>query len=175
MAIIIHVVQKLLNTSRVKASLFVSQPSANQEMHSWYAKLISTSFKGKLMVMYVHEQSLLLILTKGKTINGTLPEFYLRLEALLKRNHFPSGFIKNEIVLAREGFVISKTSNKSVLASMNAITYNIEWSFSRFLSYDLIELDSIEDSYLNWLTHDPGKPNNFRRTSDYWKEKGLIK
>ena len=48
MAIIIHAVQKLLNTSRVKADLFITKPSDSQEMHSWYAKLVPTSFQGKL-------------------------------------------------------------------------------------------------------------------------------
>lgn len=127
------------------------------------------------MVMYVHEPSLLLVLTKGKTINGTLPEFYSRLEALLTRNHFDPEFIKKEIASAKEGYVISKTNNKSILAAMNSITYNIEWECSTFLSYASIDIDKIEDSYMGWLTYDSSRPHNYRCTSDYWKEKGLIK
>ena len=82
--IIIHAVQKLLNTGKLKPALFISQPSAGQHLHSWYAKLLSTGFRGKLLVMYVHEPSLLTVLTKGKTINSTLPQFYTRLPQLLK-------------------------------------------------------------------------------------------
>ncbi len=33
--VIIHAVQKLLNTSRLKPSLFVSQPLEGEELHSW--------------------------------------------------------------------------------------------------------------------------------------------
>ena len=172
--IIVHAVQKLLNISRLKPLLFLSKPSPQQELHSWYAKLISTSFRGKLFVMYVHEPSLILVLTKGKTISNTLPEFYNRLEALLKRNHFKTDFIEREIKLIREGYVISKTNNKSILANMNSITLNIEWTCTRFESYDSIDADSIEDSYLEWISYDSSKPNKFKQTVDYWKNKGLI-
>jgi len=172
--IIVHAVQKLLNISRLKAVLFLSKPSPQQELRSWYAKLISTSFRGKLFVMYVHEPSLMLVLTKGKTISNTLPEFYDRLEALLKRNHFKTDFIGREMKLIREGHVISKTNNKSVLANMISITLNIECSCTRFESYDAIDADSIEDSHLDWLSYDPSKPYKFKRTIDYWKDRGLI-
>lgn len=172
--IIVHAVQKLLNISRLKPVLFLSKPSEQQELHSWYAKLISTSFRGKLFVMYVHEPSLIIVLTKGKTISHTLPEFYNRLEALLKRNHFETAFIEREIKLIREGYVISKTNNKSILANMNAITVNIECSCTRFESYESINVDHIEDSYLEWLSYDSSKPDKFKQTIDYWKNKGLI-
>ena len=113
--------------------------------------------------MYVHEPSLIIVLTKGKTISHTLPEFYNRLEALLKRNHFETAFIKREIKLIREGYVISKTNNKSILANMNAITINIEYSCARFKSYESINVDHIEDSYLDWLSYDSSKPDKFKK------------
>lgn len=173
--IIIHAVQKLLNISRLKPVLYISEPSSQQELHSWYAKLIPTSFRGKLIVVYVHEPSLLIVLTKGKTITGTVQEFYLRLEAMMRRNNFKPEFIEKEIKFVNEGYVVSKTNSKSILASMNAITKNIEYRCSTFKSYELIDLDAIEDSFMEWLTYNPSKPHRLRRTSDYWKEKGLIK
>ena len=173
--IIIHAVQKLLNISRLKPALYISEPSEKQELHSWYAKLISTSFKGKLMIMYVHEPSLIIVLTKGKTITGTLSKFHLRLESLLRRNDFEPAFIQKEMKLIKEGYVISKTNNKSILASMNAITQNIEYRCSTFSSYDSINVDATEDAFMEWLVYDASKPYKLRRTSDYWKEKRLIK
>jgi hypothetical protein len=171
--IIIHAVQKLLNISRLKPALYISEPAPQQELHSWYAKFISTYFKGKLIVMYVHEPSLMLVLTKGKTITGTLHEFYERLELLLNRESFEQSFINKEMKLVKEGYIISKTNSKSILASMNAITQNIEYRCSTFESYELIDLDEIEDSFMEWMTYDPSKPYGFKSTSDYWKQKGL--
>src|SRR5678815_1211602 len=102
--IIIHAVQKLLNTGKLKPALFVSQPSEGQELHSWYAKLLSTGFPGKLIVMYVHEPSLLTVLTKGKTINATISQFHERLHQLMQRINFKPAFIETEMAIVKEGY-----------------------------------------------------------------------
>ena len=173
--IIVHAVQKLLNISRLKPALFISKPSEGQEMHSWYAKLIATGTAGKFLVMYVHHPSLLLVLTRGKTIGRTIPEFCTRLEALLKRHQFKEHFIQKEMELVKEGYVISKTDSKPMLGSMNAITENIEISCRRFGSYGAIDTGKLEDIYTDWLTRDPSKPRGYRATMDYWKEKNALK
>jgi hypothetical protein len=127
------------------------------------------------MVMYVHEPSLIIVLTRGKTVAGTMIEFCNRLEALLNRNHFEAAFIKKEMELAGEGYIIGKTNSKSILASMNAITKNIEFRCSTFFNYESINSDAMEDAFMEWLTYDASKPKGFKCTFDYWKEKGLIK
>jgi hypothetical protein len=171
--IILHVVQKLLNTSRLKPALYVSAPSENQYLHSWYTKLVSTGFAGKQLTMYVHEPSLLLVLTRGKTITTTLPSFYGRLPQLLKRNDFKQKFIEQEMPLVQEGYVVSKTNSRRMLGSMNAITENIGYSCRMYPSYDLVNLDKIEDSYLDWLTSE-ASTRKYVRTKDYWIEKGVV-
>jgi hypothetical protein len=80
--IIFHAVQKLLNTSRIKPVLFVSHPNEGQQLHSWYARLLSTGLPGKLLVIYVHEPSLMTIVCKGKS---ALPE--KQAEAALKKGN----------------------------------------------------------------------------------------
>ncbi len=144
-------------------------------MHAWYAKLIATGFPGKLLVMYVHDPSLMLVLTRGKTIKGTMPEFCSRLEALLHRSHFKDSIIDKEIPLLGEGYVVSKTSSKSMLGRMNGITENLEISCMRYRSYDTIDTAHIEDIYMEWLTHDPSKPGGFRCTIDFWKDIDALK
>ena len=172
--IIIHAVQKLQNISRLKPALFVSEPSDGQELHSWYAKLVSTSFKGKMLVMYVHQPSLIVIIARGKTISGTMTEFQLRLENFLNRFNFGREFIQAEINMVIEGYIISKTNSRSMLGSMNAISENITYRCTKFDTYAAIEFDKIENTFMEWLTSDKTKPNNFSRTSDYWRERGLI-
>jgi hypothetical protein len=171
--IILHVVQKLLNTSRLQPAMYISEPSENQHLHSWYAKLVSTGFAGRQLVMYIHEPSLLLVLTRGKTITTTLPSFYSRLPQLLKRNDFNEAFIEQEMRLVQEGYVVSKTNSRRMLGSMNAITENIGYSCRMYPSYDLVNLDKIEDSYLGWLTKE-ASTHKYVRTKDYWIEKGVV-
>ena len=77
--------------------------------------------------------------------------------------------------MIKGGYVISKTNSKSMLGSMNAITENINYRCSTYSGYDVIDIDYIEDAFMDWLVYDKTKPHNLRRTSDYWKEKGLIK
>jgi hypothetical protein len=172
--LILHAVQKLLNTSHIKPALYISEPSKNQEMHSWYVRLLATGFTGKLITMYVHEPSLLLVLCKGKTIQTTLPQFYTRLESLLTRFGFTKDFIAKELSLIKEGYIVSKTNSKSMLARINQMVLNLEINCSKYLSYNLIDLDEIEDAYINWLTLDTSPTYNCRATLDYWKEKGVV-
>ncbi|MGH2648075.1 MAG: DUF6933 domain-containing protein [Ginsengibacter sp.] len=171
--IIIYAVQKLLNTSGLKPPTYVSEPSENQYLHAWYAKLLATGFAGKQLVMYVHQPSLLLVLTRGKSINTTLPAFLSRLPQLMSRNNFKQDFVEEEMRWVLEGYVISRTNSRSMLASMNAITVNIEVSCRESNSYDLIDLNEIEDNYLDWLTLDAAS-GNYLRTKDYWVEKGIL-
>ncbi|MEO8416638.1 MAG: hypothetical protein ABI472_23435 [Ginsengibacter sp.] len=171
--IILHAVQKLLKTSGLQPAMYISAPSENQYLHAWYAKLLSTGFPGKLLVMYVHQPSLLLVLTRGRSINTTLPSFFSRLPQLLHRNNFKQEFIEQEIQLVEEGYVISRTNNRSMLGSMNAITVNIETSCRMSPLYELINLDDIEDDYLDWFTLDAAS-GRYLRTRDYWVERGFI-
>jgi len=172
--IIIHAVQKLLNISKLKPALFISEPSTLQDLHPWYAKLLSSTYRGKMLVMYVHQPSLFIIVTKGKTVTSTVNEFHVRLEAFLHRQGFDTDFIKKEMRLVKEGYIISKTNSRSMLGSMNAIGENVEHMCYTFRSYEAIDFDYIEDSFMDWLVTDKTRPYYFRRTSDYWKEKGLI-
>jgi hypothetical protein len=108
--IIIHGVQKLLNTSRLKPALYISEASENQHLHSWYARLLATGIAGKLMVMYVHQPSLMTILCKGRTIQTTWAEFGMRLPLLMSRFHFPKDFIELEMQ-EMNGYIVSKTNS----------------------------------------------------------------
>jgi hypothetical protein len=142
-------------------------------MHSWYAKLLSTGFPGKLIVMYVHEPSLLTVLTKGKTINATISQFHERLHQLMQRINFKPAFIETEMEMVREGYVVSKTNNKSMLASMNVLTFNMEFNCRGFPDYESINLDYIEDIYTDWLTMDK-QSNRYHSIMDYWKERNVV-
>ena len=171
--IILHAVQKLLNTSGLKPVLYVSEPSEGQQLHSWYAKLVPSGFAGKLMVMYVHEPSLLVVLTRGKSIKSTLPQFYERLPLLMQRYGFNPGFTAQEMKLVQEGYVVSKTDSRSMLGFMNEMTFHLECRCENYLSYGGIDLDREEDIFMKWLSFDKAL-RRYRFTKDYWKEKGIL-
>jgi hypothetical protein len=74
--------------------------------------------------------------------------------------------------LVQEGYIISKTNSRAMLGRMNSISYNIEARCRMLPFYHSINLDEIEDSYLDWITQDTA-PGKYVRTSDYWVQKGL--
>jgi hypothetical protein len=171
--IIIHAVQKLQNTSRLKAPLYVSEASPSQVLHRWYARLVSTSFPGKMLVMYMHEPSGLTILVHGKTIQSTHFFFKERLSKLLSRLGFTSSFIENEMSLQEEGYVVGKTNSKSMLARMNQINYQVEYQSSRAATYEEIPLGWMEEQIAEYPYHDP-VTKKYRKLIDYFHDLGVI-
>ena len=168
--IIIHAVQKLLNTSRLKTSLYVSKPGEGQQLHSWYVRLFSSTFRGKLFVMYVHEPSLLTIICRGKTISGTWPEFLIRLTALLKRYDLSDEFIQFEMK-EMDGYVVAKTNSKSMLAHMNQMVFLLEYVCSRSSSYESILPDQLEDILMDNLYQTGNKERPYITPKEFWQLK----
>ncbi|OQP57937.1 hypothetical protein A3860_39670 [Niastella vici] len=171
--LIIRATQKLLNTSRLTASLHISQATEGQMLHSWYCSLLSTGFTGKLMVMYVHEPSLLSIICRGKTISGTWEEFKHRLPLLLKKFDFQSSFIESETGLA-DKYVVSKTNSRSMLAYINQMKIHLEIHSSRFDTYENISQDLLEESMMNYLYQTGNKSNSYRTAIEFWKDQNAI-
>jgi hypothetical protein len=171
--IIIHAVQKLLNTSRLKPVLYVSQPDEGQLLHSWYARLLATGFPGKLLVIYVHEPSLMTIVCRGKTIQGTWQEFRQRLEGLLRRFQFSPSFIGSELKQL-DGYVVSKTQSKSILAHMNQMILQLEYDCYRFDQYQTISLDYMEDIMMDHYHQYADSPTAYVTPRIYWKNKEAL-
>lgn len=171
--LIIHATQKLLNTSRLRASLYISQPSEGQMLHSWYCRLLSTGFQGKLLVMYVHEPSLLTIVCRGKTIKGTWDEFKNRLPGLLRKFNFLPSFIITETAHIND-YLVAKTNSKSILAYMNQMVIQLEFDCSRFNSYDNISQDLLEEKMMDYLYQTGNRNNPYTTAIDYWKQQGVI-
>ena len=166
--LIIHAAQKLLNTSRLTAVKYITKPAEGQTMHGWYARLLSSGFAGKLLVMYVHEPSLLTVVCRGKTIKGTWPEFLQRWPELMQRHHFDLPFIQKEISEAND-FVVAKTDSRSMLAYMNQMIFQLEYDCSKFSSYDDIPLNLLEDRMMNHLYSTKENRHSFTTAMEYFK------
>jgi hypothetical protein len=166
--LIIHTAQKLLNTSRLPAVKYITKPAAGQDMHSWYARLLSSSFSGKLLVMYVHEPSLLTVVCRGKTIKGTWPEFLQRWPQLMNRYRFDPTFIQKEIDEAND-FVVAKTDSRSMLSYMNQTIFQLEYDCSKFSSYEDISLNLLEDRMMNHLYCLKEHRHRFTSAKEYFK------
>jgi len=166
--ILVHAVQKLLNTSRLKPAIYISKADENQALHSWYAGLLSSGQSGKMLVMYVHEPSLMTVICKGRTLKGTQTEFRNRLEALLHRYQFPSSFITAEMALT-DSITVSRTKSRSMLAFMNNMVTDLEFQVRKTYDDDQLPIDFLEDCMMDYL-HKTGAKGRYITPVDYWKE-----
>ncbi len=119
--------------------------------------------------MYVHDPSLMCVICKGKTIQGTWEPFLERLEGLLSRFRFPNAFIKNELLQA-EGYVVSKTNSKSILSFMNQMVLELDYDCRGFESYDAISLDLLEERMMDRLYQYGKKFHDYRTPLKYWQQ-----
>jgi hypothetical protein len=169
--LILHAVKKLLNTSNIETRQYITKAAEGQLLHSWYAGVFSSTFPGKLMVMYVHEPSMLTIVCRGKTIKTTWPQFQQRLPVLLHRYHFAPAFIEAEMQEA-VGYVVAKTNSRSMLGRMNQMVYQLEFDCSRFETYEAISPDVLEDRMMDMLYGiSRGK---YISPIRYWQQANLI-
>jgi hypothetical protein len=163
----IHAVRKLLNTSGIQCRLMVTQKIEGQRMHDWYVTFTGTGFRGRMVMLYFHDPSMMMVATPGKSPNTGFPAFRQRLEGLLQRSGFPADVIQREIALV-DGFAAGKTSDRSLLSSINQAVDAIEWWRRRFDRFEEIDYDWIEDMQMSNL-HGLGR-RKYITVLDYWQE-----
>lgn len=172
--IVIHAVKKLLNVSRLEAPLMIPNPDPGQLMFQWYASLISTGFRGKLMIIYVHYPSLLTVICRSRTLQTSWKEFEQRINGLLIRHNFSTELIQTEIGLMKD-YVVSKTNNRSMLAHMNQMIMYLEALCKRYHNYSEIQEDFLEDTMMNYLYQSGNMAKPYTTPIDYWNEKGVVR
>jgi len=163
--IIVRATQKLLNTQRLKPEIIDNLEINNSVLGEWYANTVTSSFRGKSLVMYVHQPSLITVIVVGKTIKKTFTEFTQRLHKLLTRFSFPALFI-SEQMNAFESSVITKTDSRKMLGYMNSITDQLISRMYSYENFEDIDLDEEENILMNFL-HGSVKENYFKPVT-YW-------
>ena len=110
----------------------------------------------------------MVVLCKGKTIQGTWTEFKQRLTSLMQRSGFPESFIEREMNLMN-GYVVSKTNSRSMLAFMNQMIPTLEHHIGRAGSYEKIPLDWLEDLMMEFIHNVSGETRYFTPL-EFWQQ-----
>lgn len=92
----------------------------------------------------------------------------LRLPALMKRFDFPPDFIEKEMKEA-DGYIVAKTSSKSILAHMNQMVHYLDYGCAGFASYDAISLDYLEDRMMDNFYQTGNKQKPYTTPAEYWQ------
>ena len=146
---IIRATKKVLTTNKIKPQQHTELRINN--LNEWFVTLLSSGYKGKYFLAYVHSKSLLTIFTEGKSIKQTFNSFKHRLNALLTRSSFPDALITQIIEATLNIEAISTTNNRSTLAHINQIVSQVRNSFDMTQTYQDIDLDVEENVVLNML------------------------
>jgi hypothetical protein len=144
---IIRATKKVLTANKIKPQQITEQQTSN--LNEWYVTLISSGYKGKYFLAYVHGKSLLTILAEGKSIKQTFNIFKLRLNALLLRSSFPKALITQLTAATSIIEGVSTTNRRSVLGQLNQIVGHVRAHFDMTQTYQDIDLDVEENTLLD--------------------------
>ncbi len=135
---IIRATKKVLSTNKIKPEV-VDEKEVNT-LNEWYVTLVSSGFAGKLFLVFVHHNSLLTVITEGKSIKQNFKSFKSRLNNLLQRSSFPTALINqlNNAVLNIDA--ITTTTNRGTVARLNQIVDQIKWRCNDAETYQDIDL-----------------------------------
>ncbi len=144
---IIRATKQLLQLSRIPSLRNIEEPSSPFP-GEWYASLVDR-FDGKYQAIhFLHNPTRISVLAPGAVLKSSIPILKYRAMALLIRNGYGQ-------LLFQYGFEsllkFYATNNRSILASMNQMSYGIEHHLSMPESIDEINLDEIEDFQLRYL------------------------
>lgn len=165
---IIRATQKLLKASKILPAPETDNFLSDKE---WYANLISSTFRGKFFVIYVHVPTKLLILVPGKTIKSTLDQLRERLEQLFLRNGIPH-YEAEKLLSKQTAPLFLKTNNKSFLGCLNEYKTGLDSRFYDEASFEDLELNRIEDLEFEhpfWVK-DISKPNKIETPKELLEE-----
>lgn len=160
---IIRATKKVLTANKIKPQDVSNYNATN--LNEWYVTQVSSGFKGKLFLAYVHNKSFLTIITEGKSIKQTFPVFKQRLIALTTRSNFPKALVEQLTDATKNLDAVSTTNDKSIVAKLNSVVDQIYWRCNAKTSYQEIDMDVEENILMNMLY---GKNNKYFSPTSWW-------
>jgi len=152
---LIRATQKLLKNSK-NFELAPVETQAENILSEWYADIMSSTFPGKMLIIFLHTPSNITIITEGKTLKKCYPIFLERLKNLMTRFSFPQKFIDDYYVNLHE-FTLTKTNSKRVNGYFNGVKSNIDAHLFEALSYENIDFTYLENALMNALYNNENK------------------
>lgn len=69
-----------------------------------------------------------------------------------------------------DDYVVAKTDNRSMLAGLNQLAYDLQHNCGRFLTWEDISLDCLEDVVMNSLFGIKELRNQYISPLEYWQQ-----
>jgi len=145
--------QKLLKRLKGPDPLPEDDPGSDNRLGDWYANVKPLPFRGKSVVIFTNQKTLLTVFVTGKGNRTVLPEFLERTARLLQRLDIPQAAIDAELEAMQE-ISLQPTASRSTLGSMNDIARHIRVNVEyKYPSFDTIDWDREEELFGNLIHH----------------------
>ncbi len=157
---IIRATNKLLKISRITP---VKDEAASTEVlpGEWYANTVKTGHTGKQFMFFFHRQTKISIICPTKSLNIAIKQLPEKVEDFLKRHNYAYLIERYKL---NSDINIYTTNDRSTLAFMNQIAFNIEYNLSKNYTTENIDFKRIEDIHANYLFTINGKAGNYETT-----------
>jgi hypothetical protein len=120
----------------------------------WYANIVALPFPGRSLVLFTAADTMLSVVAPGRSLRTTVPLFQQRLPLLLLRLGLSEAWVQarvddlTDVHIARAE---ARTIDRSVLGTMNDISYQIQARAAALGAFDRLDLDPLEDALAKTL------------------------
>jgi len=142
--------RRLIN--KLQVSVVIDPPQPNTRLGDWYGNVLFSGYHR--LIIFVSEQSLLPVIMPLRERKQLLPSFRSRLSELLFHLDVSEKAVSLELV-NMERALIARTSNRSVLGTMNQFIQDSKIYMQMHDEFNLIDLEL-------WLAETPCGPKEYR-------------
>lgn len=144
---IIRATKKVLSVNRIKPikkELELSEGLPGE----WFVDLVSLGEQGKFVLQYVHNPTRISVIVHGRSIKKGYKTFQDRVINFLSRHGYEKLIPYYRLDSQPE---ILATNNRSILAHLNHLKWDVEYHCGRTKNKDSIDYDWIEDIFLDYV------------------------
>ena len=142
--------RRLIN--KLQVSVVIDPPQPNTRLGDWYGNVLFSGYHR--LIIFVSEQSLLPVIMPLRERKQLLPSFRSRLSELLFHLDVSEKAVSLELANMEQA-LIARTSNRSVLGTMNQFIQDSKIYMQMHDEFNLIDLEL-------WLAETPCGPKEYR-------------
>ena len=142
--------RRLIN--KLQVSVVIDPPQPNTRLGDWYGNVLFSGYHR--LIILVSEQSLLPVIMPLRERKQLLPSFCSRLSELLFHLDVSEKAVSLELANMEQA-LIARTSNRSVLGTMNQFIQDSKIYMQMHDEFNLIDLEL-------WLAETPCGPKEYR-------------
>ncbi|MCB0735936.1 MAG: hypothetical protein KDC92_00390 [Bacteroidetes bacterium] len=165
----IRATQKVLNASG-KIQLGEVEEKEYGELEEWFVNRIPGGERGKFAMVFMHVPSLMVVVTKHKSLAKAIPDFKSRLREFLEIQGFKKEIIE-KLDIPNSEVVITKTNSKKFLGHLNDSVNSVRALMDQYPNFDAIGWKRVERNIFL-------RPNYFGKellsSFDYWWNKNAL-